>query len=121
MTWACSARTPAAVPPPAQTDQQADNPGTAAIPAAQIDEGPLLELPGEPIPTIGLTDCLDPSYARHPSNASERLLFGQLYETLVRVGCMGRVRPGLATSWRLDERSGRLWLVTLRENARFSD
>jgi len=33
---------------------------------------------------------------------------------------MGRVRPGLAASWKLDA-SGRTWIVTLRLNARFSD
>jgi hypothetical protein len=48
------------------------------------------------------------------------LLFRQLYETLIRVDCNGRVRPGLAASWRRDE-VGRNWIVTLRENARFSD
>jgi len=133
MSWACSARTPAAVPPPAQRDQP-DAPGTAAItrepeptpvrgplPRAAVDECALIDLPGEPIATIGLTDRIDPANALHPSNASERLLFGQLYETLVRVDCMGRVRPGLASSWRVDERAGRVWYLTLREDARFSD
>ena len=81
----------------------------------------MIDLPGEPIATIGLTDRIDPANALHPSNASERLLFGQLYETLVRVDCMGRVRPGLASSWRVDERGVRVWYVTLREDARFSD
>jgi hypothetical protein len=81
----------------------------------------LTTLPGEPIATIGLTDRIDLSNALHPSNTSERLFFGQIYETLVHVDCMGRVRPGLAASWRLDERSRRFWIVTLRENARFSD
>ena len=47
-------------------------------------------------------------------------MFRQLYETLVTVDCLGRVRPGLAASWRLDlER--RTLIVTLRENARFAD
>ena len=134
MTWACSARTPAAVPTPAQTDQQPNAPSTAAVtpepepapvrdplPRAAVDECALIDLPGEPIATIGLTDRIDPANALHPSNASERLLFGQLYETLVRVDCMGRVRPGLASSWRVDKRAGRVWYVTLREDARFSD
>ena len=134
ISWACSARTPPAVPTPAQTDQQSDAPGAAAInpepepapigdplPRAAVDECALIDLPGEPIATIGLTDRIDPANALHPSNASERLLFGQLYETLVRVDCMGRVRPGLASAWRVDERGVRVWYVTLRENARFSD
>ena len=94
---------------------------TTRTPDAGPDECALVALRGEPIATIGLTDRIAPSNALHPSNASERLLFGQLYETLVRIDCMGRVRPGLASSWQLDRKSGTLWIVTLRENARFSD
>jgi len=48
------------------------------------------------------------------------LLFRQLYETLVRIDCHGRVRPGLAASWQIDP-NRRAWIVTLGENARFSD
>jgi hypothetical protein len=58
--------------------------------------------------------------APRPSNASERLVFRQLYETLVRVDCKGRVVPGLAASWRRSI-DGRTWIVTLRPDARFSD
>ena len=72
------------------------------------------------IATVGLTDRVDPSRAPRPTNDSERLLFRQLYETLVRVDCIGRVGPGLAASWQLDT-DGRTWLVTLHEDARFSD
>jgi hypothetical protein len=75
---------------------------------------------GEPISTVAISGPIDPSNAPHPSNESERLLFRQLYETLVRVDCQGRLGPSLATSWRLDA-NGRTWMVTLRENARFSD
>lgn len=94
-----------------------------AVPKAEHlpDECALIPPTGETIATIGLTDRVDPSNAPRPTNTSERLIFSQLYETLVRVDCMGRVRPGLAASWRLDEKSGLLWIVTLRENARFSD
>ncbi len=135
MAWACSARTPS-VPAPPQTDQQPDSPSTAAItpepsvppPSAQTlqretspDDCAVIAAPGEPIATVALGDRIDPSNAPRSSNDSERLLFRQLYETLVRVDCMGRVGPGLATSWRLDQRSDWLWIVTLREDARFSD
>jgi hypothetical protein len=72
------------------------------------------------IATVGLTDRVDPAHAPRPTNDSERLLFRQLYETLVRVDCMGRVLPGLAAAWRLDP-DRRTWIVTLREDARFSD
>ena len=73
-----------------------------------------------PIRTVALMDAVDASHAPSPTNASERLLFRQLYETLVRVDCDGRLRPGLATTWRLDQ-TGRTWVVTLHEQARFSD
>jgi extracellular solute-binding protein (family 5) len=80
----------------------------------------LISEPGEPIATIALTDRVDPTNAPHPSNESERLLFRQLYETLVRVDCDGHVAPGLADSWRLSV-DGRTWIVTLRSDARFSN
>jgi hypothetical protein len=80
----------------------------------------LIAAPGEPIATVALGGRIDPSNAPRPSNDSERLLFRQLYETLIRVDCIGRVAPGLAASWRLDA-DGRTWIVTLRDDARFSD
>jgi hypothetical protein len=55
-----------------------------------------------------------------PRNAAERLVFRQLYETLVRVDCDGRVRPALAESWTVDE-TGRAWQFRLRRDARFAD
>jgi hypothetical protein len=76
--------------------------------------------PGEPISTIALTGSVDPSHAPRPQNESERLVFQQLYETLLRVDCAGRALPGLAADWRLDA-DGRTWLMTLRDDARFSD
>ena len=109
MLWACSARpTPAAAQVPA--------------PRAEADsaECALTPEPGDPVATVGLTDRVDPANAPRPSNDGERLLFRQLYETLVRADCRGRVVPGLAASWRL-EPDGRTWMVTLREDARFSD
>ena len=66
-----------------------------------------------------MTETVDAAHAPRPTNDSERLLFRQLYDTLVRVDCAGIVRPGLAASWRLDP-TGRTWVVTLDERARFS-
>src|SRR5262245_23722594 len=66
--------------------------------------------PGEPIATVALGEQVNPANAPHPSNPSERLLFRQLYEALVRVDCDGVVRPGLAASWQTDA-SGRTWIV----------
>ena len=47
--------------------------------------------------TVALSNPIDPSNAPRPSNDSERLVFRQLYETLVRTDCHGRVGPGLAS------------------------
>ena len=80
----------------------------------------LISEPGEPVGTVALSEPADPAHAPHPSNESERLLFRQLYETLVRVDCTGRVVPGLADSWKFDP-SLRAWIVTIRPNPRFSD
>src|SRR5262245_40060062 len=80
----------------------------------------LISEPGEPVGTVALSEPVDPSHAPYPSNESERLLFRQLYETLVRVDCDGHAVPGLADSWRFDT-NARAWIVTLRPNARFSD
>jgi Bacterial extracellular solute-binding proteins, family 5 Middle len=98
-------------------------PPTPAAPPQAVtvpDECTLIAGPGEPVVTVGLHQRVDPSHAPHPSNDSERLVFRQLYETLVSADCMGRARAGLASSWRLDG-DGRTWIVTLRQDARFSD
>jgi len=133
MTWACSSRiTPAGAPVPPQPDRPLEPPSTVAptpepppaTTALRPETGSvdcaLIAEPGEPIATVALSDRIDASNAPHPSNESERLLFRQLYETLVRADCHGRAGPGLAASWQLDA-NGRTWIVTLRENARFSD
>src|SRR5438477_3560095 len=49
--------------------------------------------------TIGLTEPVDPAHAPVPRNDAERLVFPQLYETLLQVDCEGRIVPGLARSW----------------------
>jgi len=95
-------------------------PATTARPEGASDDCALITAAGEPIATVALGDRVDPSNAPRPTNEAERLLFRQLYETLVRIDCNGRVVPGLATSWRLDA-DGRTWLVTLRDTGRFSD
>jgi hypothetical protein len=68
--------------------------------------------------TIAVTDPVDPGHAPLPHNDAERLVFAQLYETLLRVDCRGRALPGLASAW---EQSGGLWTFTLRDDARFWD
>src|SRR6185503_8850686 len=136
LTWGCSARPPVAnVPVLPVPDAPRDPPGTVATPPEPaLAETPAITLPSEPgsrecsllaapgelIATVALAERIDPAHAPRPSNESERLLFRQLYETLIRVDCLGRPVPGLAESWQLDT-DGRTWIVTLRENARFSD
>lgn len=136
MTWGCGSRTTSPqVPLPQPASRPSEPPSTPAATSEPLSPSPavttplpevgsvdcaLISEPGEPIATVALGERVDPANAPHPSNESERLLFRQLYETLVRVDCDGRVGPGLAASWRLDA-SGRTWIVTLRENARFSD
>lgn len=70
--------------------------------------------------TVALFDVVEPKHAPWARNAGERLLFGNLYETLIVVDCLGDVRPGLAAAWRKEKR-GRRWVFALREDARFWD
>ena len=131
-------------PPPASTQPAPDPPVplVASVPstvgsvrpgpdAAEPDEPAEIEppveadcalvpAPGAPIRAVALTDRVDPSHAPRPTNDSERLLFRQLYDTLVRIDCEGGLVPGLATRWRLNE-ADRTWIVTLDEQARFTD
>src|SRR2546428_9567709 len=104
-------------PPPSQLPPPSP---TARFPAESPVDCGLISEPGEPVATVGLGERIDPANAPHPSNESERLLFRQLYETLVRVDCNGRVGPGLAASWRVDA-NRRTVIVTLRGQARVSD
>jgi hypothetical protein len=132
MNWSCSSRTtPAGAPASARPDQPPEQGTTASTPLppplistvrpeAELDDCALIAEPGEPVTTVALADRIDSSNAPRPSNDSERLLFRQLYETLVRVDCNGRLAPGLAASWRLDA-DGHTWILTMRESARFSD
>ena len=69
--------------------------------------------------TLVVTDAVDPKHAPLPRNDAERLVFGQLYESLIRVDCQGRALPGLAASW--EQAPGDRWAFTLRDNARFWD
>jgi Bacterial extracellular solute-binding proteins, family 5 Middle len=110
---ACGPRIPPQVPPPPP-------PIVATPPVLPSADCRLISEPGEPIRAVALGEPVNPANAPYPSNDSERLLFRQLYETLVRVDCEGRVRPELATSWKMDVNK-HAWIVALRENARFSD
>jgi len=72
------------------------------------------------IRTLGLTHSLDPARAPVPTNPDEAMIFGLVYEPLVRMDCTGRLHPGLAASWESRD-DGRRWTLTLRSDARFAD
>ncbi|HUF27710.1 MAG TPA: ABC transporter substrate-binding protein [Gemmatimonadaceae bacterium] len=69
--------------------------------------------------TMALAEPTLPGDRAWPRSASERMVAAHLHETLVRVDCDGRVRPGLARSWRREDL--RLWVLTLRDDAAFAD
>ena len=70
--------------------------------------------------TVAVTDSILPSRAPIPHNRGERLVFAQLYETLVRVDCTGALGPGLASHWSCTADST-VWIFALRPDARFWD
>jgi hypothetical protein len=70
--------------------------------------------------TVALLDEVHPEHAPYATNASEQLLFNHLYETLITIDCLGRVRAGLAESWSRGE-GGRCWTFELSEDAHFWD
>jgi hypothetical protein len=70
--------------------------------------------------TVALLDAVEPEHAPHPRNPSERILFRHLYETMIRIDCMGEVRPALAASWD-GRKGGRVWKFELSKEARFWD
>ncbi len=69
---------------------------------------------------VALFDAVRPEDAPAARNAGERLMFRQLYETLITVDCLGGVRAGLAVSWDRGD-GGRRWTFEVREGARFWD
>lgn len=70
--------------------------------------------------TFALLEPVDLARAPWAGNASERILFHHLYETLTAIDCTGAVRPALAESW-TSEDGGRAWTFDLARDARFWD
>ncbi|MBU8870888.1 MAG: hypothetical protein KOO60_08530 [Gemmatimonadales bacterium] len=81
-------------------------------------------LAGEAVPggtfLFALTDSVLPRRAPVPHNPSERIVFAQLYETLVSLDCSGYLSPGLAEQWVCTQDST-VWVFTIRQDARFWD
>lgn len=69
---------------------------------------------------FALTESVLPAHAPVAHNRSERVVFAQLYETLINVDCTGQVRAGLAESW-TSSTDRLVWTLTLRAGARFWD
>jgi hypothetical protein len=65
---------------------------------------------------VALPDSVNPAHATNPTNDSERLLFREFSETLIRLDCQGQVWPALAIAWSSDT-SGRVWTFTLRDDS----
>jgi len=78
----------------------------------------LTATPGRDSATVVLTWPVDPRNATRPTNPGERFVFELGYATLVRVDCLGRVMPALASSWTVADDGMRLHLV-LSDSARF--
>lgn len=68
---------------------------------------------------IVLPETVDPAHAPAAWTEAERLVFGQLYEPLLRQDCAGVLTPGLAERWTRMGDSG--WRFRLRPEAKFSD
>lgn len=68
---------------------------------------------------IALSGPVDPSQAPSPATDAERLLFPQVYQTLLVADCQGNLRPGLATTWSRNDALH--WTVRLRPGLRFWD
>jgi hypothetical protein len=62
-----------------------------------------------------LSEPVDITHAPHPNNDSERLVFRELFETLIYLDCQGNVRPGLAKEWE-PEGSRETWIFRLRDD-----
>ncbi len=69
---------------------------------------------------VGAPGTVSPRDVPVPRNAAERFAYAQVFETLVRVDCEGRIEPGLAERWEGD-RAARTWTFFLRPDAAFAD
>ncbi|HET7598962.1 MAG TPA: ABC transporter substrate-binding protein [Gemmatimonadales bacterium] len=105
------------------TQPDAGTPPAGGGGLAPAREACLLAAPAEPLADtvrVALLDSVSPAHAPAPTNRSERLVFAQLYEPLLRRDCTGALRPALAAEWSAED-SGRTWVLRLREGARWTD
>jgi len=69
---------------------------------------------------VAVAGPVDVRNAPVPRTDAERLVFRQLYETLVRVDCRGDVAAGLAEAWSTAD-GGRTWTLRLRNGTTFTN
>src|SRR6184192_3580667 len=106
---ACRAGPPGAAPAPAL-------PAPGAAPSdttCRLAPGPAAK---RDTVAVALAEPIEATHAPLARNDAERFVFAELYETLIRVDCAGRVLTGRAR-----EASGDRWTFTLRDDARFWD
>jgi ABC-type transport system substrate-binding protein len=63
--------------------------------------------------TIPLLEPVNLANVNAPANDSERLLFRNYFDNLVRLDCQDVVNPALAESWSIDS-THKAWILTLR-------
>ncbi len=114
---ACAARKPATSGDPTPAD------GTVREASAWNDPGICHPLPAAAVRggdfVVGVAGWVDPTRAPVAHEDAERLVFANLYETLLRVTCEGRLAAGLAESW--EALGDGRWRLRLRQDARLWD
>jgi hypothetical protein len=94
-------------------------PRSAPVTAALVCAVGTTVAPAESI-SVATTLPIGAAHAIQPTNAAERFVFAQVYETLIDVDCEGHAYAGLAKSWTIDDSRTRITLQ-LRDDARFSN
>jgi len=94
-------------------------PSSPAEPSAAPQPAPRPTPPPAPEPDrCGVSRFAPPGRDTVRVVAPSAFVARQLFETLVRFDCTGRLRPGLAVTWHSED-GGRVWLLTLRPGARY--
>jgi hypothetical protein len=96
--------------------------GCASTPAAPTPAAPdCAATASSPAPSIRIAveDDIELRNAPVPASRAERLVFAQLYDTLVRIACDGVATPAIAASWSSPD--GLTWRFQLQHGLSFSD
>ncbi|MCZ6915308.1 MAG: ABC transporter substrate-binding protein [Gemmatimonadetes bacterium] len=90
----------------------------APAPSACRVVGGRVSLPDSTV--IVVDEAVTPDAVIESASLRSRMAFHFFYETLVRIDCLGRVRPGLASRWEMSP-DARTWTVSLHPSLRFWD